>query len=608
MKRSYVPLVLLGAACFIVLAPAFLTGRTLFLRDITYIFQPWRTLTAEQVQNGIMPLWNPYAFGGMPLLGNWQSAVVYPFTLLFYFLPFAAGLKVYHAAHLALAGVFAYLWGRSIGMHRWAAAGVMFVWAFNGYLITRLEFLSQCGALIWLFALLLLMRHPLLAGIVGAMAVCAGHPAAAIVLGVAVLYRVSVMPVPGMRWWAVFAAGTAGLSACQLLPTAELFLQTQRFAGTVPASVVLDNAVGWTDLPHLFNPFLSASTVAVLAGEKFSWVTTFHVGVCAAACMALAFVRPARKRLVFGSALLAGAGIILALGANAGIYPWLMRHLPLFSSVRYPAQWLVLTMAGSAVLTGIGLQRLRYAPLAVACISVELVILAGGFQATAPNAYFHDRGAIVRFLQGVGVDETGRFILSPGTETDRRLPGSTPQEAWQKARGMLYNLTSMPYHVSNAYGSGEPLVDHRWDSAVSAVYMMPTAAAAAQAYRALGIRYLVCRAPLPAGSGFTLLTPHLYAVPGSSGNQAGPRAYFPGWELYVDGKRVPYQAAPGGLTVLPDTPETSAIHEVYRPLSFRAGAAISVLTMVMIMVIGARGLVRRRGRFPSSAPSRDIVS
>lgn len=608
MRRSILPLSLLGAACIVVFAPVVFTSRTFFLRDITYLFHPWRALTAELVQDGAMPLWNPYAFGGMPLLANWQSAVMYPFTLLFYFFPFTAGLKLYHLAHLFLAGVFAYLWGRSVGMKRWAAAGVMFVWAFNGYLITRLEFLSHCGSFIWLFALLLLIRYPLALALAAATAVCAGHPVVAIMVAVALLYRVPRRPLPDVKWFTVFIAGTAGLSACQLLPTIELFLQTQRFVGTVPVSVVLDNAIGLTDLAHLANPFLSVSTVAALAGEKYSWVTTFHVGLCALVCGGVAIARDGHRRLVYGSALLAGVGILLALGARAGVYPWLLEHLALFSSVRYPAQWLVLPVAGCAVLTGVGLQRMRYAPLVVTCMVAELLVLAGGFQATAPNGFFYERSSLVQFLQQPPGDAAGRFILSPGTEKDRRLPGATTQEAWQNARGMLYNLTSVPYHLRNAYGSGEPLVDRAWDSAISAAYTLPSAAAAATAYRELGIRYLVCRDPLSAESGFTLLMPHLYAVPSVSGTDSAPRAYFPGWELYIDGVQAAYRVVPRGLVSLPDTADAGIVREIYRPLTFRIGVGISVMTICLFIVFAMRALVRWRPRMTVSPTHGSILS
>ena len=90
-------------------SPVLCAGKTFFLRDLTYIFHPWRALTAEMVQKGQMPLWDPYAYCGMPLLANLQTAVFYPFTQLFYLFGFVTGLRIYHIAHVFLAGFFAYL-------------------------------------------------------------------------------------------------------------------------------------------------------------------------------------------------------------------------------------------------------------------------------------------------------------------------------------------------------------------------------------------------------------------------------------------------------------------------------------------------------------------
>ena len=41
----------------------------------------WRCTSAAVWQAGIVPLWNPYVYGGMPLLGHPDWGVLYPFNL-----------------------------------------------------------------------------------------------------------------------------------------------------------------------------------------------------------------------------------------------------------------------------------------------------------------------------------------------------------------------------------------------------------------------------------------------------------------------------------------------------------------------------------------------
>lgn len=44
------------------------------ISDIPSLLYPWRQLVIDQYRNFQIPSWNPYYFGGMPLLANFQSA------------------------------------------------------------------------------------------------------------------------------------------------------------------------------------------------------------------------------------------------------------------------------------------------------------------------------------------------------------------------------------------------------------------------------------------------------------------------------------------------------------------------------------------------------
>jgi len=48
------------------------------LTDPPKQFIPWRRLVVEEIRSGRLPFWNPFAYGGAPLLGNSQSAVFDP--------------------------------------------------------------------------------------------------------------------------------------------------------------------------------------------------------------------------------------------------------------------------------------------------------------------------------------------------------------------------------------------------------------------------------------------------------------------------------------------------------------------------------------------------
>ena len=61
-------------------------GKTFWSPDPLLYMYPLKMVSMENIKKGIVPLWNPYALNGTPLLANNQSAVFYPLNLVYYFL------------------------------------------------------------------------------------------------------------------------------------------------------------------------------------------------------------------------------------------------------------------------------------------------------------------------------------------------------------------------------------------------------------------------------------------------------------------------------------------------------------------------------------------
>src|ERR1019366_4429000 len=102
MRRLYLPVLLLSAAAALFYLPGLIPGRVLLPLDILCGAQPWSAMAVcegRTVANPVLSdqifafypwheiqkrdgwrgaLWNPYAFAGSPLLGNGQSAALYP--------------------------------------------------------------------------------------------------------------------------------------------------------------------------------------------------------------------------------------------------------------------------------------------------------------------------------------------------------------------------------------------------------------------------------------------------------------------------------------------------------------------------------------------------
>lgn len=103
---------------------------------------PLRVLTGQQIASGHLPLLNPLADSGTPLLGGMNAGSLFPLTFLFVFLPgvFAWVLNLIVVYVAAALGVFALL--RWHGVRSFAALVPALVYAFSGAMIGQLVHLG----------------------------------------------------------------------------------------------------------------------------------------------------------------------------------------------------------------------------------------------------------------------------------------------------------------------------------------------------------------------------------------------------------------------------------------------------------------------------------
>src|SRR5664279_4648318 len=109
------------------------------LSDPVWQFVPWLQLARRELAAGRLPLWNPYQDGGVPLLGNSQSALGSPLiwpALAFGIRP-GWNLSLLFRALLAAAGAF--LWLRDRGRSKPAAGLGAIAFALSGPFIAWLE-------------------------------------------------------------------------------------------------------------------------------------------------------------------------------------------------------------------------------------------------------------------------------------------------------------------------------------------------------------------------------------------------------------------------------------------------------------------------------------
>ena len=118
--------------------------------DVIDQIYPWRYFTVNTLKTGQIPFWNPYNFSGNPHLANFQSAVLSPLNILFFIFPFIDAWSMTVLLAPLLAGVFTYLFVRSLKVSQVGAlissisfmfCGFITVWMAYGTLSLAIAFL-----------------------------------------------------------------------------------------------------------------------------------------------------------------------------------------------------------------------------------------------------------------------------------------------------------------------------------------------------------------------------------------------------------------------------------------------------------------------------------
>jgi hypothetical protein len=67
--------------------------------DISSQVLPWFQYQVGEIQQGRLPLWDPYPYGGQPLIGQAQPGAAYPFNWIFFAMPTNHGWIRQNIAH-----------------------------------------------------------------------------------------------------------------------------------------------------------------------------------------------------------------------------------------------------------------------------------------------------------------------------------------------------------------------------------------------------------------------------------------------------------------------------------------------------------------------------
>lgn len=129
----------------------FLKGIVPLTADAYFEYYPLGLFLSDALKSGTLPLWNPYSFAGTSFLGDMQWGALYPPNILLYLLlpaPYAYNASL--ILHYALAGYFAFIYLRLLGLKGLGAVFGGIAFSFSGFLIFQKPIIAILNTSVWL--------------------------------------------------------------------------------------------------------------------------------------------------------------------------------------------------------------------------------------------------------------------------------------------------------------------------------------------------------------------------------------------------------------------------------------------------------------------------
>lgn len=362
-----------------------LLGRTSYAPGDGYLlFIPWFTDAARAWLSGHLPTWNPWAQGGMPLLGTSQSGSLYPPNLVFVLFRHSPILadNLTIAITFVIAGVGAWLLARLLTEDLVAAAVGGLGFGLCTFLFAHVGHQSMDAGAAWLpwmvYSYELIRRRPTAMRMLGG----------GVVIGLALLSGHSQILFTDLAFLAVYVVGTVflgkpdrplssaalaggmvlmglALAAVQLVPT--IYVARESVRSTLTYADISSFSLPLSQTPSLLFPFLFGDSGfrggLYYFGYGGLWSPTELSGYPGMAILVLAAVAVSqlwRDRRVRALVLVAAVSLVLALGPSTPLGR-AVYHLPVYGQFRGWGRYVLGIDLALPMLAAFGVARLRRA-------------------------------------------------------------------------------------------------------------------------------------------------------------------------------------------------------------------------------------------------------
>jgi hypothetical protein len=396
-------LLFLGIAILLAYVPSvlqILNGAWPFADDAPGLIGPWREFARDSLQNGVLPLWNPHSFCGMPFMANGQTAVLYPPNVVYWLFPVRWALWLDALLHNWWIAAGAYALARTLRLSRTSSLVVALCFALGGSVSSHIftGHMTWHAARAWVpWAMWALLRYlqtgrrsfAVVLSLCFAMQVAAGYPPLVLVaaglcggilvawVGSALLQRRRDASTSGSAnrqpilpaGWLSAATMTIVLTACLcaiwILPLREASRLSDHGSGLPWSTAVLlsGSVLSYVRLvlPMFFNGNHDTQwSMLYGAHEETAYISLlpFLLAMGAPFWCLHGQSNPRMRRPVIWLWLFMWPTLILALGDRTPVYGWLFDAFPPFRMFRVPVRWLEIWYLVASLLAGFGFEAL----------------------------------------------------------------------------------------------------------------------------------------------------------------------------------------------------------------------------------------------------------
>lgn len=399
------------------------TGRVFTRDDFAALHLPFRYLYREALRSGDSFLWTSAYHSGFYLHGEGIAGMTHPVHYALYrFLPLGLAFNLEVVTPFAAMLIGAWLLLRRFALASEAAGLGAMLFTFSGFNVFNLMHMNQAAVIAHL-PWQLLAAHILLtssdrreralafAGFAVAVGsqLLIGNPQYVWLSGIVVAFTIGCLwytGAPSSRVALLAVAGMLGalIGAVQLLPTLDFARESTRMAYS--RDEALSFSLSPLNLVQLWSPFAFQFRIHAPAAESLivHEFIVYNGAFCtiALAWLAMRWRENNRRPLSVALLVLAGIGLVLAMGRYGGVYAWLSQ-LPGLRNLRAPSRHLIvfqLALSGIAAIAFEDLAALvrrqetidvqRLWPLAVPATLSIVTTVAAAALAQSGWARLHD--------------------------------------------------------------------------------------------------------------------------------------------------------------------------------------------------------------------------